>query len=88
MENIQKEPKIEHENFKAGQGYGSSEPGAESQDKQSDRQYGDNPLPPSGGEWRKAGEMQPEEDPEGDEPSAKLASRATKIDKQDDALHH
>lgn len=88
MENTQKQAVPEHEKFKSGQGYGSAEPGADAQEHQSNRQYGDNPLPPSGGDWRKAGEMQPEEDPEADLPSAEQANKSKKIEKQNDAIKH
>jgi len=51
-----------HEDFKLGQGYGSGEAESEYQEHPSQKQYGDNPLPKSGGGYAKSGEVQPRED--------------------------
>lgn len=42
-----------HKKFKKGLGYGSSESDSDFQEHPSDKQYGDNPLPPSGGGYEK-----------------------------------
>jgi hypothetical protein len=55
-------PRLDHENFKLGQGYGSAEKGSEASLHVSTHQYGDNPLPKSGGGYAKAGDIQPDEE--------------------------
>ena len=50
-----------HEKFKLGQGYASSEKGSDEQAHRSLKQYGDNPLPKSGGSYARSGEAQPEQ---------------------------
>jgi hypothetical protein len=52
-----------HEDFKLGQGYGSGEAESEYQEHPSQKQYGDNPMPKSGGGYAKAGHAQPKQDP-------------------------
>ena len=51
-----------HDKFKLGQGYASSEKGSDAIEKSSLQQFGDNPLPESGGEYSEADEIQPETD--------------------------
>jgi|GEM_PF-4668143 len=43
---------VTHKSFKVGQGYGSGEKDSDAKEHPSLRQYGDNPLPPSGGNYR------------------------------------
>jgi hypothetical protein len=58
----EKKPELSnHEDFILGQGYGSGEPDSEAHEHASKKQYGDNPLPKSGGGYGKAGEAQPVE---------------------------
>jgi hypothetical protein len=50
-----------HEDFYLGQGYASGEQQKILKRKLSTHQYGDNPLPSSGGGYAKAGLVQPQE---------------------------
>jgi hypothetical protein len=51
-----------HENFKLGQGYGSGEDESDFQEHPSEKQFGDNPRPQSGGGYAKSGHAQPKLD--------------------------
>ena len=51
-----------HEDFKLGEGYGSGEKQSDYQEHPSQKQYGDNPNPKSGGGYTKAGAAQPREE--------------------------
>lgn len=52
-----------HEDFKLGQGYGSGEEESEYQGHPSKKQFGDNPLPKSGGNYAHSDGIQPKIDP-------------------------
>ncbi len=58
-----KKPKPTHEEFQLGNGYGSAERGSDAEEHKSAKQYGDNPLPKSGGGYGKAGVVQPKQEP-------------------------
>ena len=50
-----------HEDFHLGRGYASGEPGSDAEQRGSSHQYGDNPLPFSGGGYADSGSVQPQE---------------------------
>ena len=58
-----KKPKSTHEEFQLGSGYGSAERGSDAESHKSKKQFGDNPLPKSGGGYSKAGVVQPKQEP-------------------------
>jgi hypothetical protein len=75
MRNNDLKPRPEHEEFKLGQGYGSAEKGSEASTHVNKSQYGDNPIPKSGGGYGKTGSIQPK-----DEESFTQAERQTSAD--------
>lgn len=60
-----------HEEFQLGNGYGSAEKYSDAEEHKSRKQYGDNPLPKSGGGYGKAGVIQPKEEPQTPSPGRK-----------------